>query len=231
MVIRILEVDFLLVAGLRTHEAFIESRTCGFAEEGAEFLVFREFLLFTINNNFDIVANDNVALLGFAVNVFVLAPHLHEAVEFGLDFFFMDGGSRNGDARVSVALDIDFRINFDFDLQCDVVLFVVVEFLHNHLANRNDVSLLKRILNNRVHDFINRFVTDGGSKLLQDHGLRNLTLAEALQGNLLLVLGKLLFERCLEITLRDRNFKGAHGGACFFDFSGHIYSDKRLLKR
>ena len=231
MVIRILEVDFLLVAGLRAHEAFVESRRSGFTEEGAEFLVFRKFLLFTVDNNFDIVANDNVALLGFAVNVFVLAPHLHEAVEFGLDFFFVNGGSRNGDARVSVTLDIDFRINFDFDLKCDVVLFVVLEILDHHLANRNDVSLLEFFLNDRVHDFINSFVTDGRSELLQDHGLRHLTLAEALQGDLLLVLRKLLFERNLEITLRDCNFKGAHGCACFFDFSGHIYSGIRLLKR
>ena len=163
--------------------------------------------------------------------MFVLAPHLHEAVEFGLDFFFVDGGCRNGDARVSIALDIDFRIDFDFDLQCDVALFVVVEILHEHLAHRNDICILERFLNDGVHNFIDSFVTDGGSELLQDHGLRHLTLAEALQGDLLLVLRKLLFERNLEITLRDCNFKGAHGCACFFDFSGHIYSGIRLLKR
>ena len=151
----------------------------------------------------------------------VLAPHLHQAVKFFLDFLFVHGGIGNGNARVVVALDVDFGVNFDFEGQCDAGFLVVFELGDLELADRDNVRVLERLAHNLVDGLVHGLVTDGVTELLQDHRLRDHALAETLQGHLLLVLGKLLFEGGIEIRLRDCDFEGAHGCACFFDFNGH----------
>ena len=227
MVVRVLEVDFLGFAGVGTGQALVKTGAGGFAQKATEFAVLGQFLLFAVNHHVQVVAHHHVALLGCAVHVFVLAPHLHQVVEFGLDFFFVDCGLRNGHARVGIALDVDFRVDFHFYRHGNGGFLVVVELHDLQLAYGDDVRLLEFGVQDSIHGLVHDLMTNGIAELLQNHGLGNLALAETLQRHLLFVLGQLLFERSLQVLLGDIDFEGTQGCAGFFDFNGHIDSGIR----
>ena len=227
VVIRVFEVNFLDIPSRRSGKAFVKTGTSRFAQQIAEYPIFRKFLLFAFNNHFQVFTFHHVTLLGCAVHMFVLAPHLHQVVKFGLDFFFVDCGLRNGHARVGIALDVDFRVNFHFYRHGNGGFLVVVELCNLQLAYGDDVRLLEFGVQDSIHGLVHDLMTDGIAELLQNHGLGNLALAETLQRHLLFVLGQLLFERSLQVLLGDIDFEGTQGCAGFFDFNGHIDSGIR----
>ncbi len=223
---RIDKVNVLVVALLHAGKAFVKSRRGGFAEKRTELAVFRNILRFAVDIHFDIVADNNVALFGFAIDGFRGRIHLQNAVEFRLDFIFGDRHFGNGNSEALVALDIDFRIDFDNRGKRDVSVFVILEIFDLDAGNRDDVRLFQLFAQRAVHQFLDAFLANHLAKTRNDRMARSGSGAETFQLHFLAVLRHLLLERSLQRFLGNGDFDIAYCRAGFFNRNCHVVSNR-----